>query len=138
MQKTAVKWLIVIGVGVTLAMIPPPEGVAVEGWRLFAIFIATIVGSIIQPLPDSAVVLIGVIATVLFGALKPADALKGYADPVVWLVLAAFFLSCGMIKTGLGRRIALMFVRAIGRKTLGLGYSLVATDFVLASAVPSN
>ena len=78
------------------------------------------------------------VATVVFGSLKPFDALKGYADPVVWLVLAAFFLSCGMIKTGLGRRIALIFVRAIGRKTLGLGYSLVATDFVLASVIPSN
>lgn len=138
MYRTFIKWLIVIGVGVTIAIVPPPEGVTVQGWRLFAIFIATIVGSVIQPLTDSAVVLIGVVASVLFGAMKPDVALKGYADPVVWLVLAAFFLACGMIKTGLGRRIALMFVRTIGRSTLGLGYSLVATDFVLASAVPSN
>ena len=138
MQKNLAKWLFVVGVGVIIAIIPQPEGVTVEGWRLFAIFIATIVGSMIQPLPDSAVVLIGVVASVLFGAMKPDVALKGYADPVVWLVLAAFFLSCGVIKTGLGRRIALMFMRAIGRSTLGLGYSLIATDFVLASAVPSN
>ena len=138
MQRTLFKWLIVIGVGVIIAIMPPPDGVTADGWRLFAIFIATIVGSMIQPLTDSAVVLIGVVASVLFGAMKPDIALKGYADPVVWLVLAAFFLSCGMIKTGLGRRIALMFVRAIGHNTLGLGYSLVATDFVLASAVPSN
>ena len=138
MQKNLVKWLIVVGVGIAIAVLPPPAGVTVQGWRLFAIFIATIVGSMIQPLPDSAVVLIGVVASVLFGAMKPDVALKGYADPVVWLVLAAFFLSCGMIKTGLGRRIALMFMRAIGRSTLGLGYSLIATDFVLASAVPSN
>ena len=138
MTRALFKWLIVIGVGVGIALVPSPEGVTSEGWRLFAIFIATIVGSMIQPLTDSAVVLIGVVACVLFGAMKPDVALKGYADPVVWLVLAAFFLACGMIKTGLGRRIALMFVRAIGRSTLGLGYSLVATDFVLASAVPSN
>jgi DASS family divalent anion:Na+ symporter len=138
MQRTLFRWLIVLGVGFGIALIPPPEGVTVEGWRLFAIFIATIIGSMIQPLTDSAVVLIGVVASVLFGAMKPDVALKGYSDPVVWLVLASFFLSCGMIKTGLGRRIALMFVRAIGRSTLGLGYSLVATDFLLASAVPSN
>jgi DASS family divalent anion:Na+ symporter len=138
MRKALFKWLMVIGVGVAIAMMPRPEGVTAEGWRLFAIFIATIVGSVLQPLPDSAVVLIGVVATVLFGAMKPDVALKGYADPVVWLVLAAFFLACGVIKTGLGRRIALIFIRAIGRNTLGLGYSLVATDFVLAAAVPSN
>ena len=138
MQKTFLKWLAVIGVGVVIALLPRPEGVTREAWTLLAIFIATIVGSIVQPLTGSAVVLLGVVATVLFGALKPVEALKGYSDPVVWLVLAAFFLSCAMIKTGLGRRIALLFIRAIGRRTLGLGYALIGTDFVLASMIPSN
>jgi DASS family divalent anion:Na+ symporter len=138
MRQTLTRWLIVVGCGVLVALLPAPEGVTPQGWRLFAIFIATIVGSVVQPLPGAAVVLFGVIATVVFKALSPIDALKGYDDPVVWLVLAAFFLSCGMIRTGLGRRIALMFVRLMGRTTLGLGYSLIATDFVLASMIPSN
>ena len=132
------KWLIVLGCGVIVALIPRPEGVTREAWTLFAIFIATIVGSIVQPLTGSAMVLLGVVATVVFRVLEPKDALKGYADPVVWLVLAAFFLSVGMIKTGLGRRIALIFIRLIGRKTIGLGYALIFTDFVLASVIPSN
>ena len=43
-----------------------------------------------------------------------------------------------MIKTGLGRRIAFLFIRALGQRSLGLGYALVATDFVLASFIPTN
>jgi len=74
----------------------------------------------------------------LSGALPVGQALAGYADPIVWLVLAAFFISRAMIKTGLGRRVALIFIRAIGHHSLGLGYALVATDFVLASVIPSN
>src|SRR5512140_3441461 len=105
MRKTAVKCVIVIGIGVLIAALPAPEGISRPAWNLFAIFIAPIVGSVVQPLPGSAVVLLGVVATVVTGALKPFDALKGYADPAVWLVLAAFFLSCGVIKTGLGRRV---------------------------------
>jgi len=135
---TTVKWLIVVGCGAFVAAMPRPDGITRASWTLLAIFIATIVGSIVQPLRGSAMVLIGVIATVVFGALKPTEALKGYAEPVVWLVLAAFFLSCGMIKTGLGRRIALIFVRMIGGRTIGLSYALIATDFVLASMIPSN
>lgn len=138
MAKNWQKWIATIGVGILIGIFPRPDGISYEAWTLFAIFIATIVGSIVQPLTGSAMVLLGVIATVLFGAMKPTDALKGYAEPVVWLVLAAFFLSVGMIKTGLGKRIALLFVRAIGRKTIGLGYALVGTDFVLASMIPSN
>jgi len=138
MQKTYVKWLITLGTGVVIAIIPTPAGVEYKAWLLLAIFIATIVGSIVQPLTGSAIVLLGVTATAVFGVLKPFDALKGYADPVVWIVLAAFFLSAAVIKTGLGRRIALLFIRLIGKNTYGLGYALIATDFVLASVVPSN
>ncbi|MBV9215084.1 MAG: DASS family sodium-coupled anion symporter [Acidobacteria bacterium] len=138
MYKSTLKWLAVLGVGVAISIVPPPEGVTRPAWTLLAIFIATIVGSILQPLTGSAVVLLGVTATVVFGALKPFDALKGYADPVVWIVLSAFFVSTAVIKTGLGRRVALQFIRLLGRNTYGLSYALVATDFVLASVVPSN
>ena len=138
MNKQLVKWLITIGVGIGIFLLPRPEGVTREAWTLLAIFIATIVGSIVQPLTGSAMVLLGVIATAAFGALKIEKALSGYADKYVWLVLAAFFISRAMIKTGLGHRIALLFVRLIGRKSLGLGYSLVFTDFILASFVPST
>lgn len=138
MKSPLVKWLIVLGCGLVIGLIPPPEGVTREAWTLLAIFVATIVGSIVQPVTGSAMVLIGVTATAALGVLKPFDALKGYADPVVWIVLSAFFLSIAVIKTGLGRRIALLFIRAIGRNTLGLSYALISTDFVLASVVPSN
>jgi DASS family divalent anion:Na+ symporter len=79
-----------------------------------------------------------VAATMIFGVLPPARALAGYADPIVWLVLSAFLIARGMIKSGLGRRIALLFVRRIGHTTLGLGYSLALTDGVLATVIPSN
>ena len=137
-RNKIVKWLIVVGCGLLIASMPRPEGVTYEAWLLLAIFVSTIVGSIVQPLTGSAMVLLGVIATALFGALKIEKALSGYADKYVWLVLAAFFISRAMIKTGLGHRIALIFVRLIGRRSLGLGYSLVFTDFILASFVPST
>jgi len=42
------------------------------------------------------------------------------------------------VKTGLGRRIAFIFIRAIGHRSIGLAYALIATDTLLASLVPSN
>ena len=138
MQNKWIKWLIVLGCGVLIAVIPPPDGVSRGSWTLLAIFVATIIGSIVQPMTGSAMVLFGVIATAIFGALPIEKSLSGYADKFVWLVLAAFFISRAMIKTGLGHRIALIFIRMMGKKTLGLGYSLVFTDFILASFIPST
>lgn len=132
------KWAVVVAAALLVAFIPVPNGITPQAWRLLAIFVATIVGSIVRPVPGGAMVLLGVSAVAISGALPVESALKGYADPIVWLVLAAFMISRGMIKTGLGRRIALMFVRAIGHRTLGLGYALVSTDMLLASVIPSN
>ena len=71
------KWLIVLGVGFGIAFISPPEGVTREAWILLAIFAATVVGSIVQPMTGSAMVLIGVIATAIFGAPKVETSLSG-------------------------------------------------------------
>ena len=115
-----VRWGAVLGAGVAIALIPPPAEITSQSWRLLAIFIATIIGLIAQPLPGGAMVLLGVAAMALLGVMPVDQALAGYGDPVVWLVLAAFFMSRGMIKTGLGKRIAFLFIRAIGRRSLGI------------------
>jgi DASS family divalent anion:Na+ symporter len=103
-----------------------------------AIFVATVVGLTLEPLPGGAMVLLGIGATVLFRAQPLTQALAGYGDPIVWLVLTAFFMSRGMIDTGLGRRIAFLLIRAFGKRSLGLGYSLVFSEGILAAAIPSN
>ncbi len=137
-RMRALKWALVLGAALVVLLIPTPAGITPHSWRLLAIFVATIVGAIVRPIPGGAIVLLGVTAIMLTGTLTPADALRGYADPIVWLVLAAFFISRGMIKTGLGRRIALIFIRAIGKRSLGLGYSLISTDMLLATIIPST
>jgi DASS family divalent anion:Na+ symporter len=124
--------------GLAVWVIPPPAGVALPAWRLFAIFVATIVGFIAKPLPMGAVAMTGIALTVVTGTLKVADALSGFADSTIWLIVLAFFIARGFIKTGLAERIAYLFVAALGRRTLGLAYGLIATDLVLATSVPSN
>jgi DASS family divalent anion:Na+ symporter len=133
-----IRWSVVLGVLLLALLWPAPAGVTHEAWALLAVFAAVITGLVAQPAPGGFVVLLGVMAVALLGALPIQKALAGYGDPIVWLVLAAFMISRAMIKTGLGRRIAYLFIRAIGGRSLGLGYALVATDLVLGSFVPSN
>lgn len=137
-RSTLIRWGIVVLAATVILLIPVPAGISTESWRLLAIFVATITGAIVRPMPGGAVVLIGIAAIALTGILPVNEALAGYADPIVWLVLAAFFMSRGMIKTGLGRRIAFLFIRAIGRHSLGLGYALASTDMLLGMIIPST
>lgn len=118
--------------------IPKPASVKPEGWRLTGIFLATIAGSILQPIPAGALVLMAVTLSAAVGGLSISQALAGYADTTVWLVMAAFFISRSLINTGLARRIALFFVRLFGRSSLGVSYALSLSDMVLATIIPSN
>jgi divalent anion:Na+ symporter, DASS family len=129
---------ITILAAVIIWLLPAPAGVDLKAWHLFAIFFATIVGLIAQPLPMGAVVLIGTTLTTLTDTLSIVDALNGFVNPTVWLIVVAFLFARAFGKTGLGRRIAYLFIRAFGHRTLSLAYSLALSDLVLAPGIPSG
>lgn len=131
------SWLIIIAVGAAIWFIPPPEGVTLQAWRIFDIFVTTIVGFMLQPMPIGAISIISLGVTSLLGLAKVSDVLAGFGNSTVWLVVVAFLLSRGFIQTGFGRRIALMIMRAIGHSTLRLSYALVLSDLFFAPAMPS-
>jgi DASS family divalent anion:Na+ symporter len=93
---------------------------------------------VVQPIPSGALVLLAVTLAAIFGGLTVEQALAGYADKAVWLVMAAFFISRALVNTGLARRIALFFVRRFGKSSLGVSYALSLSDLVLAGVIPSN
>ncbi|KAG6789459.1 hypothetical protein POTOM_005557 [Populus tomentosa] len=137
-QGAAMKPLLAsIATGVVLWFVPVPSGVTKPAWQLLAIFLATIVGIITQPLPLGAVALMGLGASVLTKTLPFSAAFSAFGDPIPWLIALAFFFARGFIKTGLGNRIAYQFVSLFGSSSLGLGYSLVFSEALLAPAIPS-
>lgn len=131
------KYLVPVAIGVVLWFLPAPAGLQAKAWHMFAVFVATIAGIMTAPLPMSAVAIIGATVGVLVGVISFADVTKSTGTDLVWLVMLAFFISRGVIKTGLGRRIALLFMRLLGKRTTGLGYGLVMTELVISPAMPS-
>ncbi|MBK8899881.1 MAG: anion permease [Anaerolineaceae bacterium] len=141
-DNSILRFAIPIIIGLIIYFLPPPTGVEVEAWHLLAVFVATIVGIIAKPLPMGAVAIIGILMSsfVLPGSNKEAlgTALSGFGNGTIWLIVMAFFISRGFIKTRLGERIAYLFMAKLGKKTLGLSYGLIATDLVMSPAIPSN
>ncbi|MCD0476131.1 anion permease [Flavobacterium sp. EDS] len=137
--------LITLVVAIGLWVIPAPEGVKVEAWHLFAIFVATILGIILKAAPMGTMCMLAIAVTAFSQVLAPDDAgksitlaLRGFGDKVIWLIGISFFIARGFIKTGLGNRIAFIFIRIFGKSSLGLAYGLGLADLCLAPAVPSN
>lgn len=136
---------IAIAIGLIIwLVIPTPEGVSDDAWHLLALFVATIAAIIGKALPLGALAIIAVTLVAVTGVTADTpgeainDALSSFASPLIWLIGISVMISRGLIKTGLGSRIAYYFISIFGKKTIGIGYSLAAAELMIAPITPSN
>ncbi|ANU20596.1 anion permease [Planococcus plakortidis] len=140
-KQGEVNWkllLICVAIGATIWFIPAPAGLETDAWHLFSIFVATIVALVIKPIPMGSTAILALTVIALTQILTLEQSLSGFQNTTIWLIVIAFFISRGFIKTGLGTRVSYLFVRLFGKKTLGLSYSMLLSDLILAPAMPSN
>lgn len=125
-------------------VIPVPMGVDPKAWHLLAVFVGTIVAIIGKALPIGAIAMISITVVALTGvtADTPKDAIKdalsSFNSSLIWLIGVAIMISRGLVKTGLGARIAYNVIAIFGKKTLGIGYSLAIAELLIAPITPSN
>jgi len=138
------KIAIPILIAIIIAILPTPEGLTVNAQYFFAIFLGVIVALILEPIPAALVGLIGVSLSAMLGLVGETAkanrdwALSGFSNGVIWLIFAAFMFALGYKKSGLGKRIALLLVKYLGKTSLGLGYAVAFADGILAPFMPSN
>ena len=123
---------------VGLWLVPAPEGLTPQAWRLFAIFASTIAAVVVNALPILTASVLAVAIAVLTSTLPASDAYSGFANGTILLIVIAFLVARAVITSGLGKRIGFAVVSVFGRSTLGLAYSLFVVDAVIAPAFPSN
>jgi DASS family divalent anion:Na+ symporter len=122
----------------TLIWFVPFLGLTPQQRHQLAIFVATIIGLVAHPVPMGVSALLGMTLMAITGTLPPARVLAGFSNLTVWLVFSAFLFARAVTVTRFGLRIAYFFIDRFGKSALTLGYSLAASDVVLAPFVPSD
>src|SRR6476659_9424554 len=135
---TNVARLAVIVIALAAWLLPPPEGLTVQAWRVFVVLAAAIVSVVVNAFPILTASVFAVAIAVLTGILSPAKAYAGFANPTILLIVLAFLVARSVVKCGLGTRLGHLTVSVFGRSTLGLSYSIFLVDAVIAPAFPSN
>ena len=148
--------LVALALALVIWLIPVPDGVSAEAWHLLALFVGIIAAIIGKAMPIGAVAIIGITLVALLGVTVPAvdpetgkaianpagqaakDALSSLNNSLIWMIGVAIMISRGLLKTGLGTRFGYMFISVWGKRTLGVAYSLVISDLILAPVTPSN
>lgn len=136
-QSSLLKLLTIFIAGSILWFYPASSEISLQAWHLLIIFLCTMVGIILNPLPISAVAMLGAGTCLVSGVLSTQQILNGFSEKVVWLLVFAFLIARGIIKTGLGKRMAYYFIAKLGKTTIGLSYGLVFTELFLAPLIPS-
>ncbi len=114
-----------ISVAITLIIwfvVPVPAGVDPNAWHLLALFVGTIAAIIGKVLPIGAIAIIAITLVALTGVTNDdpkkavADALSSFNSSLIWLIGTAIMISRGLVKTGLGARIAYNVIAIFGKK----------------------
>jgi len=125
-------------VGMALWWAPPPTGLSLQAWRLFAIFATTIFSVIVNALPILTASVLAVATAVLTRLIRPDDAYAGFGNGTILLLIVAFLVANAVVKCGLGKRGGHWVASRFGGSTLGLSYSIFVLDAVIAPAFPSS
>jgi len=129
---------VTLAIAVALWFVPHPANVTAQAWHLFAIFFATILSVVIGAFPILTASVLALAAAVLLGTLSAEAAYAGFANPTIILIIIAFLVARAVVTCGLGQRLGYRAISLFGRSTLGLSYSIVIVDALIAPAFPSN
>lgn len=146
---TLLKNLSPLIVAFVVWLLPAPSGLSPQAMQYLAVFVGVVAALIVEPVPAA---LAGLMGVVLAGSLNlvpdgtgafsskasMAWVLSGFGNDTVWLIFIAFMFALGYERTGLGKRIALILMRLLGKRTLGMGYAVAIADLILAPFIPSN
>ena len=102
--------------------VPTPAGITQQGWTLLSIFVSTIAGLVLEPLPVGAWAFLSATVAIATKTLSFTQTFSAFTNDVIWLIVVSFFFAKGFEKTGLGERVAQIFVKFFGKSTLGLAY----------------
>ena len=116
---------------VLMLLMPVPEGMKPEAWRVAAVTALMAIWWITEAIPIPATSLLPIALFPFLGIMKSKAATAPYANHLIYLFMAGFFIAVTMEKWNLHRRIALRTIKLVGvspnRMILGF---MTATAFL--------
>lgn len=128
------RWIgLVLGpaLAIGLQLMPPPEGLSPEAWRVVSLAALMVVWWVTEAIPIAATALIPLAALPLVAGVSMKDAASPYADPIVFLFIGGFILAACVERWRLHERIALSIASVAGGRPIALvGAFMIASMLI--------
>lgn len=123
----------------SVALLPlQPEGLSNEGYYITVILAGLLLSFFLKPYSMGMMVLFTLVVLSTLKLITFKEALTGFSQSVVWLVIAAFMIAKVIIDSNLGTRIALFLISKFGKSTLTLAYAISFSELIFGPFVASN
>jgi anion transporter len=114
------------------------EGFSRINYAMLAIFAASIILWITEPIPNYLTSLVLIIAVVLTGVTTERTAYAQLGHPVMWLNILSFVLASMLVKTQVAKRFALWFVIRFGKNATMIIFSFMIINIVLSAFISAT
>ena len=116
---------------VVLLLLPAPEGMTPEAWRLVALAVWMVIWWLGEAVPIPATALLPIPMMPLLGIAEMTPVAANYGHTLIFLFLGGFLLAAAMQRWGLHKRIALNIVNIVGTSPGSIiGGFMFATAFL--------
>ena len=123
---------------ILVSLLPCPEGLSREGFKALGIFFSAIVLWITAALPLSVTGLLIFVLLPLLGVMESDHAFALFGNRAVFFILGAFILAGAMLKTGLSRRLSLIFISRFDSSPRKLLVGILVTCALMAFLMPAH
>jgi len=116
----------------------PPGEMTVAGRNALAIFVLCLSLWVTNLIPLAATSLLAIALIPLLGVMEPARAFSFFGNQAVFFLLGVFLLTATMIRTGLSKRVALLFLERFDRSPRFLLFGILVSCSFFALWMPEH
>ncbi|MBN2055315.1 DASS family sodium-coupled anion symporter, partial [bacterium] len=121
-----------------LLMVGRADGLPAEAYRALGIFTLCLYLWVTQIIPLAATGLLAIALVSMIGIMTPARAFSFFGNSAVFFLLGVFLLTAAMIRTGLSKRLTLLFLERFDRSPRFLLLGVLTASAVLALFMPEH
>ncbi len=115
-----------------------PEHLSTEGQRAIGVFMFCLIFWMTQPIPLAMTSLMIFALVPLLGISEPREVFSLFGSNTVFFILGALILAGGFVKSGLSRRMAVLFLAYFGRTPNLLLLGVLLSSAFLAFLMPEH
>jgi len=124
--------------GLTILVLPPPHGLSPEGMKCLGVAVICFSLWVLQSIPLAATSLLAIILLPTFDILGRTRVFSFFGNSAVFFLLGVFILSGAIIRTGLSKRMAFLFIKKFGKNPKGIVFGITFTSAFFALFMPAH